>query len=178
MKILAVTGLIGSGKGEVARYIAKKYGFVLLDHSEVLGKLLRSMGRPTTREEKCKLRLERGNTFTAEMINKEIRKQNLGKVVIGSLRRPEEYEVSKKEFPELKLLVVESDPKIRFERQVKRDRDVPKGWDGFLAAEKLEEEVFNFTKTFSYADFVIKNNSTLGELHKKIDNVMQKAFKL
>jgi len=175
MSIIIVTGLIGSGKGEVARHISKKYKYTLLDHSKILANVLRELDRPVTREEKRKLRLERGNDFTAEMIVKEIREKGLDKVVIGSVRRPEEYTLTKREFPETKLIVVKASDEVRFERSLKRKQyvDTPETLEAFRVADDREDEIFNFTETFKHADFVIENNGTLGELRKKIDKVME-----
>lgn len=173
IRIFAVTGLIGSGKDEVAHYICRTYHFTLLDHSEILGKTLERMGRPPSREEKRALRLERGNLFTAEMILQEIRELALQKVVIGSLRRPEEYEITKKAYPQAQLLVVEADQKIRFERLIKRDRDRPTDWENFLETDRKEEEIYHFQKTFSYADFFISNNSSFRDLYRRIDHIMK-----
>ncbi|MBL7160687.1 MAG: AAA family ATPase [Candidatus Aenigmarchaeota archaeon] len=174
MKLIVVTGLIGSGKGEVARYIAEKHGYTLLDHSAIMGKMLRGMGRSETREEKAKLRLEQGNTFTAEIIVKEIQKRGLKKVVIGSSRRPEEFLAARKAFPEAKLVVVEASGRLRYARLQKRVRDRPKDWESFLRVDKKEEKMFSLKETFSHADFVIKNNSSLKDLHAMIDKVMGK----
>jgi len=175
MKIIAVTGLIGSGKGEVARHISERYGYTLLDHSRILGEFLGKEGKPITREEKRKLRLERGNTFTAEEIVKEIREKKLEKVVIGSLRRPEEIEITKREFPEAKLIVVESDEGARFERSAKRKQysDTPKSLEEFREADKKEEKIYSFTRTFQHADFVIENNGSLEELRREVDRVIE-----
>jgi len=174
MKIIAVTGLIGSGKGEAAEYIAKKYHYTLLDHSIIMEDFLKQVGRPTIRNEKRKLRIEKGNTFTAELINREIKKKNLKKVVIGSLRLTEEYQLAKESFPETLLMVIHTEPKIRYKRLLERKRDKPKDWKKFLVEDKNEEKIFHFTKTFSYADVVISNNSTLNNLYRNIDQAMKR----
>jgi len=173
MKIIAVTGLIGSGKDEAARHIVKKHRFHSIDYSVILGEMLKERGLPPIREEKRKLRRERGNRFLAEEVVKRIQGQHWQKIVLSPIRRPEDYEIPKKAFPELKLLLVQADPRIRFKRVLERERDKPRNWEDFLQEEKKEEEIFHFTKTFTYADYTITNNSSLQELHKEIDKMMK-----
>lgn len=173
MGIVIVSGLIGSGKDETARHIVKKHGFTLIDHSDILGNVLNDQGRSRTREEKIKLRMEHGNTFTAEIIADRIKKLGLKNVVIGSSRHPEEVAFITQAFPESKLLVVHTDQEIRFKRIMKRDRDNPKDWNDFIEKDAKEERVFNFTETFSAADAVINNNSSLQNLYKEIDKLMK-----
>lgn len=176
MAIIAVTGMIGSGKDEVSRYIARKYSFHIIDYSGIFTGLLKKMNLPPTRENKARLRKERGNTFVAEMVVKMLKERNWKHVVLTSVRRPEDYLIPKKAFPEIKLIVVKADDKIRFSRLLKRGRDPPKNWEDFLKQDKREEEMFDLKKTFSYADYEIENNSSLGGLHKEIDRVMKKIL--
>lgn len=172
MPIIAVTGLIGSGKDAATTYIADHYGYRVLDHSAILSEILGQLGRPTTREEKRRLRIERGNAFTAEAIISVIQQEKLEKIVIGSLRRPEEFELTRQAFPDAKLLVVTARAKTRFARLQKRGRDAPRTWNEFLRADRREEEIFEFSRTFRYADARISNDGTLEDLHRRIDAFM------
>jgi len=175
MPIIAVTGLIGSGKDEVASYLYKEHGFVLFDHSVILETILKEQGRPVTRQEKRNLRIERGNAFTAELINQEIRSRNLRNVVIGSLRRPEEVIILKDAFPDAKLLVVKADFSRRLSREQKRAQysDAPETEEDFYAQDQEEERLYEFSKTFAMADAAITNNGSLEELHREIDRILK-----
>ena len=90
------------------------------------------------------------------------------------MRRSEDFEIPKQEFGDaLKLIVVDAEPKVRFARLNKRGRENdPKDFDEFLRQEKRENEIFNFDRTFSYADFSIENNGSVRELEQKIDKIM------
>lgn len=172
MNILCITGLIGSGKDAAARYLEQRHGFFLIDYSQLMGTMLEERGLPPVREEKRKLRLERGNTFVAEEVVKQLRATPREHVVLNSLRRPEDFEVVKEQFPQAKLVVIDADEKVRFERTMKRERDRPKDWDDFLAFEKIEEEVYHFTRTFTHVDFRVPNNGTLEDLYHQLDEVV------
>ena len=174
MKVIAVTGLIGSGKDEVARYLVKRHGFTLYDHSALLGEVLRKQGRPPTREEKRKLRKERGPLFTARLIIQKIREEQPARAVIGSLRRPEEIRLTRQAFPGTRLLLVKASPRVRFRRASHRARDAPRDWVHFLEEERKEEKQFHFTETFRHADFSVANNSSLRALQTQLDHIVER----
>ncbi len=175
MRIIIVTGLICSGKGEVSKRLVEKHGFRLLDHSEIMEEMLREEGRLVTRGEKRKLRLERGNTFTAEEIVRRIKNGRWSKVVVGSSRRVEEYLLLKKTYPETRLLVVEAEEGKRFERSLRRAQysDTPRTLEEFREQDRREEEIYGFRETFRHADFRIRNEGSLEELWKKVDRVAE-----
>ena len=72
--IVAITGLIGSGKNEAADYIAKRYGFVIFDYADLLRDMLKKEGIEPTRENLQAYRVKHGNTFLAEAIVAKIKK--------------------------------------------------------------------------------------------------------
>ena len=173
MIILAVTGLIGSGKDSVAGYLEGRYGFHLIDYSQVVGEMLTARGLSHDRDYKRNLRKEHGHRFLAEEVVKRLKAGNWEYVVLSALRRPEDYTVVKDAFPQSRLLVIEATSKMRYEHTKKRTRDTPLSWEHFLEEDKKEEEIFQFTKTFQLRDYTISNNSTLEELHQQVDVIVQ-----
>ena len=174
-KIIAITGLIGSGKNEVADYIST-YGYAVFDYADLIREMMRKEGIKPTRINIQNYRLKHGNTFLAEAIVEKIKKSSHDKIVLTPIRRPEDYEIPKKAFSTKIIMIhVVANEKVRFGRLKARGstRD-PKTFADFKGQEKRELEIFNFEKTFKYADYVIENNGTLKELHGKLDKLMKK----
>ena len=175
MPILCIAGMIGSGKDTAAEYISKKYGYKIVDYASILREICKKEGLEVTRDNLQNLRLKYGNTFLAEEVVKRIKKSGDKKIVLTPMRRSEDYEIPRREFgDQVKLILIESDAKERFDRLKKRGRENdPKDFKEFERQEKRENEIFNFDKTFSYADFTVKNNGSIDEMKKNIDKVMR-----
>ena len=176
MHIICIAGLIGSGKDTVAEYIGKKYDYHIIDYARILREICRKEGLEVTRDNLQALRVKYGNTFLAEDVVKRVKKSSNKNIVLTPMRRSEDFEIPRKEFGKaVKLIVIESSQKERFERLKKRGRENdPKDFKEFQRQEEKENKIFDFDKTFSYADFNVENNSTLDHLHKELDKVMKK----
>ena len=175
LKILAVTGRIGSGKNSVEDYLRDKYEYKIINMADVLRQMAKEEGCGLDRQSLQNLRKKYGNTFLAEKTVKIIEGLNDNKIVIGSMRRPEDFLIPKQKFNDnIKLIVIEARKDVRFQRIKKRGREGdPKTIKEFETQEKKDEEIFEFKKIFSYADYVIDNNGTLDDLHKQIDKIMR-----
>ncbi|MEM7819370.1 MAG: AAA family ATPase [Candidatus Aenigmatarchaeota archaeon] len=174
MNVIGITGLMGSGVDTVAKYISEKYGYAILHMSDILREMAKKEGLELTRDNLQNMRKKYGNEFLAEEIVKRIKKNKYNKVIIAAIRRSEDYLIPKKEFPEMKLIFINTDDKIRFERLKKRCRENdPKTFKEFQRQQKNEYKIYDFNKTFSYADYVIENNGTVDELYKKVDEIMR-----
>ena len=175
MPILCIAGLIGSGKDTAADYISKKYGYKIIDYAAILREICKHEGLELTRDNLQNLRIKYGNTFLAEESVNRIKKSKDTNVILSPMRRSEDFEIPKKEFRDkVKLIVIEADAKKRFGRLRSRGRENdPKDFAEFERQEKRENEIFNFDKTFSYADFIIKNNKNIDTMKKEIDKLMK-----
>lgn len=175
MPILCIAGLIGSGKDTAAEYISKKYGYKIIDYANILREICRREGLTVTRDNLQNLRIKYGNTFLAEEVVNRIKNSKDSKIILTPLRRSEDFEMPKREFSnKVKLIVIEADAKIRFGRLKSRGRENdPKDFKEFERQEAREMEIFNFEKTFSYADFKIKNNENIDVMKKEIDMIMK-----
>ena len=177
MPILCIAGLIGSGKDTAAEYISNKYGYKIIDYANILREICKREGLEVTRDNLQNLRVKYGNTFLAEEVVQRIRALKSDRIILTPMRRSEDFEIPKKEFGnKVKLIVIQADTKIRFDRLKLRHRENdPKDFTEFERQETRENEIFNFEKTFSYADFKVKNNSTQNELKKNIDKMMERV---
>ncbi len=175
MKIICIAGLIGSGKNIASDHIAEKYGYKIIDYAGMLREICRKEGLEVTRDNLQNLRIKYGNTFLAEHVIKMIRKDEARRFILTPMRRSEDYEIPKKEFgKDVFLIVIATSPKIRFERLRNRGRENdPKDFKEFQRQEARENKIFNFDKTFSYADFKVKNESSIKDFCKELDKVIK-----
>ena len=175
MRVICLAGLIGSGKDMAADYISKKYGYTIIDYANILREICKKECLELTRDNLQNLRVKYGNTFLAEEVVKRVKESKSKKFILTPLRRSEDFEIPKKAFGKsVKLIVIETNARIRFERLNKRGRENdPKDFKEFQRQEKRENEIFNFDKTFSYADFKVNNNGTPEELKTALDKVMK-----
>lgn len=178
-----IFGLVGkfcSGKGLVAEYLVKKYGFVSASFSDRIREEILKSGQEITRESLQKfagqMRQEFGPAVLAIKTWEHIQKEEAEKVVVETPRSVEEVEYLKK-IPNFFLIDIDSDQKIRFERMKARNRESdPQTWEEFLAAQNrdLHQDGRSMEECIAMADFKIENNGTAKELYQKIDNLLNK----
>lgn len=175
MRIICIAGLIGSGKDTAADYISRKYDYKIIDYANILREVCKREGLELTRDNLQNLRVKYGNTFLAEEAVNRIKSSGNDKIVLTPMRRSEDFEIPRREFGDsVMLTVIEADAKKRFERLKNRGRENdPKDFGEFERQEAREREIFNFEKTFSYADFRVKNNEGIEDMKKKIDKIMK-----
>ncbi len=172
--IIAIAGLIGSGKDEVVRYISRKYGYCVIDYADILRGICRKEGLEVSRDNLQDLRVKYGNTFLAEAVIKKIKESGKKDIILTPLRRSEDFTIPKKEFPGIKMILVEAPERVRFERLKARKRENdPQDFEEFQRQERREFSIYDFDKTFSYAKYRIVNNGSLEELHSSIDMIME-----
>ena len=172
-KIIAVIGMCGSGKSEAVKFFVEKgykrvyFGDVVFEEMKKEGLEVNEKNEKKARE---KLRKEYGMAAMA-ILNidkiKELLKES--DVVIESLYSWEEYQVIKEVFKEsFKLLCIYTTKELRYGRLTNR-KERP------LTVEEANmrdlNEINNLSKggPIAYADFLIKNDSTLEELKKQME---------
>lgn len=173
--ILALVGMPGAGKTEVAEYLSKKgipfirFGQFIEDGVKELGLLLTADNERKVRE---KIRVELG--MGAMAIKAKPRIEEMLKIhdviAIDGLYSWEEYTILKKEFPGLIVVHVYAEPRKRYERLAKRAvRPL-----SFKAYERdvAELEKLNKGGSIAIADHLIENNSDdINDLYRKIDQL-------
>ena len=123
--LIGLTGRNAAGKGEVARYLAKK-SFYYYSLSDVIRDEIRSRGLPLTRE--ClilignELRQRYGAQVLAERVLAKIEDDK--HYIIDSIRNPSEVNAFRaaKHF---RLIRVEAPLEVRFQRILSRRREIP-----------------------------------------------------
>ena len=182
--ILGITGLNGSGKSTVARYLQDEKGFYYLSfRSFLLGKL-NDKGIEANRESMRllanELRKKHGADYILEEMLKEALESNR-EVVIESIRAIKEADYLKNRG--VKLLAVTAPADIRYQRIYDRGSETDQvTYKEFLQGEARESQsedpdVQNLPKVVARADYIITNDD-LPTLKKDIDILIQQMKNL
>lgn len=182
MKIIGITGTIGAGKGTVVEYLKTK-GFQHYSARSLLLAELAKRGlendRNAMRPLANELRQKYGPAYIAETLFQEAEMAG-GDAVIESLRTIGEVEALKKLSSLFVLLAVDAEPKIRYERILKRGSETDSvSFEEFIEQELLESEgkdawAQNLPACIDAADIVITNNGSLEDLHRAVDAALEK----
>lgn len=180
MVVIGLTGFNGGGKDIISEYLKQK-GFTSFSLSDMLREECRKKNIPVTRENLInmgnELRSKYGNGVLGKLALEKLKKGE--NAVITSLRHPEEVLELKKN-PEFVLVKVLASQRVRFERIKERNReDDPKTFEDFL---KFEEREFNSSEPHKQkiaqcvesAQFSLINENGLEELHKNVDELLNK----
>ena len=181
--IIGLTGKNAAGKGEVADYLSER-GFYYYSLSDVLREELRERGQEPTREALIQigreLRKSHGDGCLAERIL--ARTQDDKNYVVDSFRHPAEIGVFRKH-PAYRLILVEADPEIRFQRIRERARESdPTTFEEFRRLEKAEagsdeSSGQQLDSSALEADATVTNNDTLEDLRESVGTVLGGWFK-
>jgi len=185
--VLGLTGPNAAGKGEICKYLATK-GYYVTSLSDILRKIAVekniSLSRINLVNLGNELREKYGAGVLAKWLIKELSKnhnKSYVKVVVDSIRNIQEVKEFRKKFKSRFFLVyVDAPKKLRFKFMKLRNRESdPKTYKEFLKVEKKEKSDKlthqQIHKCKKLKNFLIYNNSTLEELHKKIDKILQKV---
>lgn len=174
-RLIGLTGTNGSGKGEVASFFVRKdYAYFSL--SDIIRDELRNRGQEITRDNLIKMGNTMREELTPDILARKIMKKVKGKAVIDSIRNPKEVEYLRKQEGFL-LLAIDAFPEIRYERVKKRGREESVlTLQEFMAKEaeemSTEEKGQQLQVCMNMADFTIQNNTTLQQLHKKLEKFL------
>lgn len=174
MKIIGIAGTNGSGKDTVSEFLAGQ-GWLFVSVADFLREEAKKRGRPIEREVLREISAEwRRQHGLGILVDKavELFRQSDGKykgLVVSPMRNPGEAQRVKN--LDGKLVWIDADPKIRYERITKRQRSTEdqKTFEQFLAEEQAEMEHSGDEATLSIsdvkakADIFLQNNGTLEE---------------
>jgi len=178
--ILAIVGMPGSGKTEAAEYF-KKRGLPVLSLSAIVNDEIDSKKLKHTLAVHHKIRqgLRKKHGFEAmAKLSREAIAELLGEnkmVVLEGMRSWEEYEYIKQEFPKVRIFILTlyTDKEIRYQRIRKR-----KTRAGLYGEKRDIDELINthMGPTIAHADFLVKNNRSLSDLHQHLDEVYRAIY--
>jgi dephospho-CoA kinase len=177
--ILGLVGLFACGKETVKKYLVEKYNAKDCRFSSILRDAMTRTAIPITRENLQKfstiLRLNFGEDLLAKAIAMDAAKLDADIVVIDGVRRPTDIEHLTK-LPNFFLVKIEADPKIRYERLVKRNENIgddKKTFEQFLEDHKGEADSLIPT-VMETTKCSINNDGSFEDLYKQVDEVIKK----
>ena len=179
--ILGFTGKNAAGKTECCNYLASQ-GFIQCSLSDIIRDELSKEGLEPSRENMIKkgneLREKFGPNYLAAQMAKKITQNPSKSFAIDSIRSPHEANELKK-IKNFRLIGIDADPKLRFERMLKRGRiGDAKTFENFILDEKKEnlknDNGQQLDNTFAISHKIIKNESTLKALHKQLVELVKK----
>lgn len=178
MKIVALVGMAGAGKSEVARifeqsgYVRIRFGDITDREVEKRGLRLNETSERFVREA---LRTEHGMAAYAKLSIPDIdRALERANVVVDGMYSWEEYLLLKKQYPDnLSIVAVWASPRKRYFRLSVRDVR-PLSRKEAEARDKSEIENLNKGGPIAMADFTLKNESTLSNLRRQAQKLIER----
>lgn len=186
MKVIGLTGTIGSGK-EIVRELFEKnnnsYSVVL--SSLLKEEALKKQGIEITREIRQNLGNELRRQYGSDILVKiaiSFMQKNKDFLVIDGIRNSGEADFLKSKFGEsFKLIAVDAPQQMRFERlsQRKREGD-PATLEEFIRLDERDqgkdepEYGQHVRKCIEMADIVLQNDGSLEEFQKKVEDLISK----
>jgi len=185
MKVIGLTGTIGSGKDIVREMLEKKLDTVSVRLSDLLEtSALKKMGIKVTREMQQNLgddlRQKYGTHVLAKIAIDFMKKNNDVKVIDG-IRNSGEVDFLRQQFgDDFKLIAIDAPQQVRFERIVKRKRPIdPKTWEEFIVADERDqgkdqpEYGQQVRKCIEMADLIIQNDGSMEEFKRKVEDAIK-----
>ena len=180
MKLIAVVGMSGTGKSIITDYLSEN-GWNKIYFGGVTYKLMEEQGierdieGKNEKEFREKLRKEHGPECYAKFLERDIREALKTKdVVLDGLYSWYEYKFLIEKFPELKLICVVTDKKIRYERVAERP-DRPFNREAIIYRDLSEIENLYKGGPIAYADYYILNNSNKEESIKRLKEILKEV---
>lgn len=180
--IIGITGTDGAGKGELVNFLVQKYGFVHFSSRALLIEEIEKKGLSATRDNMRitgnALREKKGAGVIVEIALEKIFKTKIEKAIVESIRSVKEVETLKEAGGI--LLAVDAPLKIRYERISGRGGETDKvSFEEFVEQEEKELNDKNpngmqKAEVMKMADYTFLNDSSLEELHKKIEEWYRK----
>ena len=171
-RIIATTGLPGSGKG-IFSEVAAKYEIPVFVCGDVVREETRRRGMPLTLANTgavmLRIREEEGLGVISKRLIPKIDASQCDVAVVEGVRNLEEVEELRKHYGNVTLIAVHASPQTRFERLAERGReDTPTTWEEFESRDQRELGV-GLGKAIALADEMIINEGTIEELQNVSD---------
>ncbi len=175
MKVIAVVGMAGSGKSEIARFFNAK-GYTTVRFGEITDEAVRQQGLPLTEENERpireRIRQEHGMEAYAKLsvprIENALKTSN---VVVDGLYSWEEYIYLKDYYRDRFMVVaVWASPQDRYRRLGNR-KARPLTLPQAVSRDHAEIENLNKGGPICMADFTILNTGSISDLRKQVERI-------
>ncbi len=176
--ILGIAGEMSSGKGTIAQHIIAERGGSAHRFSTILRDILDRVYLDQSRENfqvlSLILRKNFGEDVLAKSIYHDVKNDEHDIVVVDGVRRMADIAYLG-EIPHFKLVYVEADMQIRYDRIVKRGEktdDLNKTFEEFKAEHEADAEL-QIRDLKNYANYVVNNDGVYTDLYKQIDEIIK-----
>ena len=175
--VIAIVGMPGAGKSEVASYLEKK-GIPFIRFGDLTDETMQQMSLSSTPENERtvreQLRRELGMAAYAIKAKPKIDTllQEHSVIALNGLRSWEEYLFLKKIYPGLVLVAIYADAHVRHKRLAIRAVR-PVTMEQSILRDIAELEKLNMGGPIAIADYIIENNAeNLSPLQEKLDGLL------
>ncbi len=185
-KVIGLVGPLACGKGVVADYLIKKYGYTSFSlssivHKEVEKRGIKTFTRTTLQDIGDELRKIEGDGVLAQRAIQQL-KGKCNKIIIEGIRNPGEVKFLRS-IQGFFLIAVDAPKKVRFERVLKRGKPWdPKDWESFLTVDgrdqgdKTNNSGQQVRACMELADMLVANNKDTQKLHDEIEKSLKMLF--
>lgn len=180
--IIGFTGLLSSGKGTATKYLEQKYNAKNCRFSSILRDLLTRIYMEHSRDNLIRLsetiRTTFGENILAKAITEDAKNSDAEITVVDGVRRLVDIENLAK-LPNFILVAISADPKIRYERLIKRGENIDdknKTYEQFLADHQRSTET-SILDVIPHAKENINNNGSTEDLYIQLDTLVNKYTK-
>jgi len=185
MKVIGLTGTIAAGKELVREELQKRFNCYYVSLSSIirgeLEKKKKSFNRATLQDLGNHMRKSYGHHILAKLAVSYMPRDKEMMIVDG-IRNPGEIDFLKKTFGgDFKLIAVDADTQIRFQRVLSRARSTdPKTYEDFLKIDQRDqgsgEKPFgqNSKSCMEKADFTLMNDGNVQDFVLKMNEMLQK----
>lgn len=174
--LIAIVGMTGSGKSEASEYFKQK-GYITLRFGSVVDDEITKAGHTWSPEWTAhfrkKIREEHGELGVAKLMLPKIETALLktDKVLIDGLYSWKEYLFLKEIFPQLTTLALYVRRDLRYKRLQER-QERPFTHQESFERDTNEIELLNKGGPIAFADYLIKNEAKLSDLHNALDEYL------
>jgi len=176
MKVVAIVGMTGSGKSELARFFSGR-GYTIVRFGDITDEAVKEKGLPLTEENERpvreNIRKEHGMAAYAKLsvprIDNALKTRN---VVVDGLYSWEEY-IYLKDYYGDKFMVVAvwASPEDRYKRLTGR-KVRPLTLGEAIGRDRAEIENLNKGGPIAMADFTILNTGSMSDLKKQVERII------
>ena len=180
MIIIGITGTLGAGKGTIVDYLVEKKKFKHYSVRAFLIEEIKNRNLQIDRDSMTFVANDLRSKYSPSYIIEELYKkasETRQNCIIESIRAIGEVDALR-EKENFYLFAVDADPKLRYERIVKRSSETDNvTFDTFLQNEKREMDSEdpskqNLSKCISMADFVFDNSGDMIALFENVEKVL------
>jgi dephospho-CoA kinase len=176
MKVVAIVGMVGSGKSEVASLFRDR-GFAVVRFGDITDAALKKQGLPLNEENERpvreRIRQEQGMAAYAKLSVPRIDAAlEISNVVVDGLYSWEEYTFLKEHYGDRFILVaVWTSPRERYDR-LSRRKIRPLTSAEAAGRDRAEIENINKGGPICMADFTILNSGSMEDLKRQVERIV------